>query len=1148
MNIFKSKYAFGRFISVVVLVCLALAICKPTYALDFYDYLKLNITPIPCSGNPSSSCPTTRREAGSNETIQNLYGSDLGPYDTTQTPRRRTGTPTEPAEACAGSYNDTASTPFISNPGTLHYWVEDPEITALGKASERSRQFINWAISRQAIDQALPLKQIWSMNRNIAISLMILVSTVLGLAIIVGNKLRSGYSFSVRSSIIKIGLSMLYIAFSATIIFTLISLSDILMKFFIESLGGDRIFNTYFISTSGESNYTGFVGCRDINIRVHEAIQAEMFLLKLSNITHYMMGVMLILRKIILWFMLFVSPFLPLLMSFPLIKNTGKIWIGVFFQWLFYGPLFALFLGATAKLFTDGIPFIFDFSRIEKAIGYIFPTAMIITYGGPAQRLNAVNNGNYIDTFAEYVITMILFWAATWFPWWLLRIFRDYCCDGIYAMRNALYGFLDKTTKPPPHGPTPIQPTQPTKFEPTPELKIPQPTTVIQKEQKVIRLDNFNMVRQAKTEEIVSTMNLKASTLRDVARLETNKTSVQTAKMNFALLTNPLAATTSAERQKYLNIRTELFTRATTKNDMFAQYVLSTTNRASQTYISRRNEIAKSLDSVISNINKTSFSNLSQSTSQATHISSDKVNSVTNSVISNIVNNQTALQSIANGAHTTIMTTKQVLQTYAQNISQPFNQIISKISESTEVSKDKVREVLKETQTLIENAKSVTRIAHIVTVDKTHSAQVLNQINNFVSNISSNAISSISGISQSANTMGNQLITRVSQTVLNMARQEPAIISQITNNTQVVADKVMQTLQSVSERGTTAIHDIITKVNLTEKQIQEILVQTSKIVETRQPAEIKDIAPPGVSLEQIIQTTIQSEALRQINQTNLNQLQELFKDATVASFTKELLKRSQTDEQLITSLQEITNLSKKQIEETISTLSEASTITDKAVLDKLKTEKGVESDKAMTIVREAVKHAQLAKSVVAPNTEDNLDEASLILVQQLNTALNPESQIDQIIPLPEDEQSLGEYEEIRQLWVNQYQDGDVPVSETIHTRLDWVSQDVEVITEIMTKLVSTNETMRQQALDEIGFILPVFLMNNLSGNQLITYLKAKLSAAKEVKLLLEQKQAEEEENLVEVTHQATAIEENTKHMEVDEEGEVHTVEDEQKVE
>ena len=121
----------------------------------------------------------------------------------------------------------------------------------------------------------------------------------------------------------------------------------------------------------------------------------------------------------------------------------------------------------------------------------------------------------------------------------------------------------------------------------------------------------------------------------------------------------------------------------------------------------------------------------------------------------------------------------------------------------------------------------------------------------------------------------------------------------------------------------------------------------------------------------------------------------------------------------------------------------------------------------------------------------------------------------------------------------------MPESELVHSRLDWVNQDLEVITNVLRKLVSKDENMRQQALDEIGFILPVFLMNNLSGAQLITYLKAKAAAARELRVELEKLAAEPEKELEEVHRQAGPVEENTKHLEVDEEtGEAKTVESE----
>jgi prolyl oligopeptidase PreP (S9A serine peptidase family) len=167
----------------------------------------------------------------------------------------------------------------------------------------------------------------------------------------------------------------------------------------------------------------------------------------------------------------------------------------------------------------------------------------------------------------------------------------------------------------------------------------------------------------------------------------------------------------------------------------------------------------------------------------------------------------------------------------------------------------------------------------------------------------------------------------------------------------------------------------------------------------------------------------------------------------------------------------------------------------------LQSEAGVSLEKVLQIVREAVQHSQVAKSVITPTDEDT-KEVTQMLEQQLQTVLNPESQVDQTIPLPENEESLEEYEEIRQLWVEQYRKGEVPLSEDVHTRLEWVEQDVSIITDILTKLISKDENERQQALDEVGFILPVFLMNNLSGLQLITYLKAKVSAAKEVRVEL----------------------------------------------
>lgn len=1118
------RMRYYRFVPVAVIaVFLLLTTSFPPVvrALDFYDYIRLSITPIPCSGIDAQTCPNIYPpDVTPNPTFNDFYINTGTPYGASYNSFKSTLGIGGQNEICASRYEPLPTpvlpdTTFVSDPKLRHFWAEDSEITDLGKAVDRSRQFIFWTLTRPAIDQSISLKQVWSMNRNIALSFMILVSAVLGLAIALSLRLRSGYKFSVQSAILKIGLSILYIALSATIVFTLVALSDIIMRFFIESLGGNRVFNTYFGSTSNEANYVGFFGCRDLNIRVQEAAKTEMFVLKVSIITNYMMGIMFILRKIILWFLLLVSPFLPLLLSFPLIRNTGRIWIGVFFQWLFYGPLFALFFGATAKLFADGIPFVFDFSRIEKAVGYIFPTAIIITYGGPAQKLNGLNNGNYIDTFAEYIITLVLWWAATWFPWWLLRIFRDDCCDGIYAIKNALYGYFDKPAKPSPSTPPP--PHVP-KFElPSPEPMQTRPETKSRdtKGQKVstVRLENFNMVRQAKTGDIIATLNLQATTLKDVAKLETNKTLVTTAKQNLAMLTNPLTAQTAADRQKFLNLRTELFTRASTKNDTFAQYVLSTTARSSQQYITKRNEIAKSMDSVITNMSKQKILNVVQSVSQSTYAPVTTSSQMSLSEVNSVINNQQSIESIVNKTKVENSKVKEILQTYAKTASTPIGKVVDQIVTSSQVAKEKVQDVLRET-------------INMVNTDK-----IVETTNRVVTNIIGNQ-SALQSISASA---GTTLVTTKQVLVtylqhLNSSFNE--VIERIAESTNVSKEKIRAVLKET--------YSVVMRAHNVQKIAHS--VQADKVHVTEMLGQIDTFV--AASKQKMGETLVE---VAHSAETQASVLKRVFADTAVATYTKELLRRSTSDTQLISLIQQTTGLSKKQVEETITNLSNASTITDVTTLDSLQKEAGVSTEKALQIVHEAVKHSQVAKSVVSPAEEQD-KEITQMLEQQLETVLNPETQIDQTIPLPEEAQSLEEYEEIRQLWVEQYRTGEVPLSEEVHSRLEWVEQDVTIITDILIKLMSKDENVRQQALDEVGFILPVFLMNNLSGLQLVTYLKAKVSAAKEVRVELRQKESEslDEENLEEVARMAGPTEENTKHLEVDELGESRTAEETEK--
>ncbi len=531
-------------------------------SLSAAESLNIQITPVPC--NNTASCPSG---------LTDIYQKN--------------------GEKCAASLEE-----FQKAPATSHYWVEDPTITSQGKANERARQFIYWTLNTGAIDSAPVITTVWNTTRNIAYFLVIFAAAIMGLGIIIGQRFQFATRIKVWPSLMKLGGALLIVTFSAAVTLLLIQLSEILVKFFIETLKGKDLFNIYFttnidgvpITQSNEANYVNFVGCRDLNIRVQESSTTELLMFKLTNFTYYAMGAMIILRKIILWFLIIVSPFLSILLPFTFIRNVGLIWIGVFFQWLFYGPLFAIFVGALSTMWKAGIPFAFDFSRTGTTKGYVYPTATNIVYGGPAQTLGALNSANYIDTFAEYVITLIMLWTAIVLPWLLLRIFRDYCCNGINASKNILLSMYDQMRSGgrPPNPPS-ISPVVPTVTSTS--LKIPHDVEVPVR----VSLQTIEEIKKAQTREILQSVHISANSLADIAQYETDKQMNQSVKYSMDKLQNPLSAQTTAERQRYMNIRTELFNRAV-KDDALAKRALAGISQLAE----KKAELAKVVPQKIS--------------------------------------------------------------------------------------------------------------------------------------------------------------------------------------------------------------------------------------------------------------------------------------------------------------------------------------------------------------------------------------------------------------------------------------------------------------------------------------------------------------------------------------------------------------------
>lgn len=719
---------------------------------------------------------------------------------------------------------------FKANPTTNHLWVEDPKVTAQGKANDRARQFIYWVMTHSSIDNHPTLFKIWGTTRNIAYFFTILSAALFGLAIIIGQRTNFATGVKVWPSVTKVLLGLLYISFSATVVVTIVQLSGIFMKFFVENLGGADLFNIYFSGVSQESNYLNFVGCRDLNIRVQEAVGTEMWILKATNFSYYLMGGALLLRTIILWFLLFAAPFLAILLYFGIAKNVGWVWVGVFFQWVFYGPLLALFLGSMATIWKNGIPFLFDFSRVDTAAGYIYPTAINILYGGPAQKLSASNNGNYVDTFVEYIITLIMLWAVTVFPWFLLRTFRDYCCDGINAIKNMMLASMNNF-KPGPTPPTqPIAPAQSQTFGTAMDMKATRETTT----EIHRKIETIEEIKKARTEEIVQALDLKANNITQIANFETNKTMNQNVTKNINYLKNPTQAQSANDRLRYMNIRSEISTRAS-HADPVARSVMSSFLFSRPQQAEHRQSIINSLPKAVSMTNVVSVK---------VKLPSAKVETVSNSVLNYAATNKDLATQIAAKTQMTPEKVQEVLALLNQTTKDSPQKVATKVAETTKIEKEQVKKVIKE------------------------------------------------------------------------------------------------------------FSDTVTKDN----KVVEDIAKTQNL----DAAEVKKVV-----------------------------------------------------------------------------------------------------DAQMPIIAEPEKHIE----AVAP-----------------------------VSPLV----SIEEYEQVKKMWVDHYEKGEIPVAENIISRDAWVEQDIVLITNTLNKLLSDDQTLKEQALNEVGFIMPIFMVNSLSGEQLVTYLKAKVEAAKQV--------------------------------------------------
>lgn len=464
-------------------------------------------------------------------------------------------------------------------------WVPDAEVTFVGKAATRASDFLTWTLqtyewSSMPSGQANPLQDYWRLIRNIVYAFLMLF--ILGTAFVM--VITKGENVTVMKFIPRFILVILLITLSYYIVSDIYGLIDIIQGFFLRSdlaspkplIGPHDLLNIAF-------GYD-FSGYRLAGMANDESAFISLLLVKLTAITYYVMTGILLLRKIILWFFLILSPVFPLLLFYKPIRNTAKIWVGEFFRWLLYAPLFAIFLQGLVVMWRKGIPL--SFVGIPDNTSH-YPTAVSILLGGPGQNISITNSVNLPNTFALYVVALLMLWVVILLPFLLLKIFLDYLGtisfkegSTVRQVFNRGVGFFGGPMGPAP-APGQVQPTGAAKSLPFLGKRGVTLNTNLSQTSTHIATQNITKSAQEATEALKS-VNISIPKMQDIARYETALMSRDVGQREQATqvhdtlqkIANPTVVSTVTEREKFSQVKEKL-TELKTQGNPVAGQILS---------------------------------------------------------------------------------------------------------------------------------------------------------------------------------------------------------------------------------------------------------------------------------------------------------------------------------------------------------------------------------------------------------------------------------------------------------------------------------------------------------------------------------------------------------------------------------------------
>ena len=484
-------------------------------------------------------------------------------------------------------------------------WVPDSEVTFVGKVGARAGAFLDWTLQNYnwsyVTNGVNPLATFWATIRNIVYAFIALFVLITAFILIVTR----GKNITIMKFIPRFILIILLVTFSFALTQFIYQIIDVVQGFFLRNPDVATAASHPFIWQGNllyiGFDYQNFLGYRIYGTAFDESAFISLLLVKLTAITYYVMVGILLLRKIILWFFIIISPIFPLLLLYSPIRNTAKVWIGEFFRWLLYAPIFSIFLSGLVYIWRSGIPLKFNFIPNDV----VYPTAINILLGGPGQTLSLTNSVNNSDTFAEYIVALLMLWVVIILPFLLLQIFLDYMNtlsvnDNAWVKQLVTSGssFMGRGRIPPPETP-PLssQPAGMARSIPfTAKVEIPE----IRTQNIASQIHNLQSVQSSS--EILRLTNLSVPTMQDIAKYETASISsdisrhMEIAKVHETLesIANPTVLSTPLEKERYTNVKEKLV-REGQKGNYLATSILSAANTVASTSSTSSSAVSTSI-------------------------------------------------------------------------------------------------------------------------------------------------------------------------------------------------------------------------------------------------------------------------------------------------------------------------------------------------------------------------------------------------------------------------------------------------------------------------------------------------------------------------------------------------------------------------